>query len=95
MNLFTVLYAINKVVWWEPSSIFFGTEKRSFSGALGGGYTHYNYTKLGNFFEKAPQILQLIKVPYYIVTWVVLAILKMIWGTVELFFPNKYSSCFW
>lgn len=94
MSLSKVLFAINRVVWWEPSSIFFGTKRKEFNGG-GGSYTHYTYTKLGKFFEEAPQILQLIKWPYYIVTWCFLAVLRMIWGTVELFFPNKYSSCFW
>ena len=104
-----ILHKINKALEWEPHYIFHTTEWKHYNyskprmeGSIftgfyessGDSYDIQNYTKLGEFMNKLPILLDLfIKMIYYIPSWIAWIVVKLIWETFKgIFIPSKWVN---
>lgn len=82
--MYSILAIIKKCLnGWEPSDVFYTS---SFDELF--VITEY-HTKLGQWFENAPNILLLLKLFWYIPAWLVYIVANTVWYTIELFLPNS------
>jgi len=105
MNKELVIYFLRKVkrvmTWW-PSELFYQThykwhEYETPSVSIFGvddGYTIENktYTKLGKMFYDNPPIIEIIKLPYYMVTIPIFIITNLTWFMFETWFLTRKFS---
>ena len=82
--MYNILTTIKKCLnGWEPSDIFYTSRFNELFVI-----TEYN-TKLGQWFEDAPNILRLLKLFWYIPAWTVCIVFNIFWFIIELFLPNS------
>lgn len=102
-NMYEALGKIKTILsGWKPSSIFYDSNREyiehdepiinRFGVSYGYSYNDFNYTKLGQYFEDAPDIVSLLKVFWYIPTCVVYMISNIIWFIIELFLSAKIKD---
>lgn len=85
--MYSILTTIKKcLTGWEPSNIFYTSR---FNEVF--VITKY-YTKLGKWFEDAPNIVVLLKIFWYIPVWVVYIVFTIFWFIIELFLPSSVKA---
>lgn len=86
MGLKKLITDINEILKWEPNNIFYKS------------YLNNNFkwrttnTKLGSFMKLLPVLIEIcIKGIYYIITWPLYLIVKLIWLVfIGICFPQKW-----
>ena len=91
IKLLRMLYAISD---FDPSIIFYDDHWHMWTRFNGtrDGYMLKEYTKLGEWFTEMPQILQIFKVPYYIITWIGVFFAVIFYAIISLFLTKNLKS---
>ncbi len=99
-TLIRILIIIKKYLNdWEPTDVFHDghlsyskydkPDISLFGTSYGEFHDKFTYTKLGKWFDNAPIIVSIVKILYYIPTWIVWCITNMFWLIIILFLPKN------